>query len=340
MNANASPLTLEPSRWPHRWAVALVCATFPLIWVGGLVTTYDAGMAVPDWPNTYGYNLFLYPWQTWIHGPWGLFIEHAHRLLGALVGMIAIALVASAWWCQRRVLVRVLSVAALAGVIFQGVLGGLRVIENEVQLAKIHGCVGPAFFALAVAVAVVTSERWRSGAAQNRDRLAKVERYAVLTTLLAYCQLVLGSQLRHLPVGAAPGDFRIALVFHLGVAAALLVHVGLLAAEVLRTQRAERSLVRPTTALVALVLVEIGLGAGTWVLKYGWPSWFDGFGFAAGYTIVADSRQQAWTTTAHVATGSLILAASLLVALRSVRFARRDGHPAGKNESWLLEAAR
>ena len=64
-------------------AVVLVCATFPLIWVGGLVTTYEAGMAVPDWPTTYGYNLFLYPWQTWICGPWDLFIEHGHRLLGA-----------------------------------------------------------------------------------------------------------------------------------------------------------------------------------------------------------------------------------------------------------------
>ena len=52
------------SRWPHRWAVALACATFPLVWVGGLVTTTDSGMAVPDWPSTYGYNLFLYPWKT------------------------------------------------------------------------------------------------------------------------------------------------------------------------------------------------------------------------------------------------------------------------------------
>ena len=75
------------SPWPHRLAVLLVCATFPLIWVGGLVTTYDAGMAVPDWPTTYGYNLFLYPWQTWLAGPWDLFIEHGHRLLGSLGGL-------------------------------------------------------------------------------------------------------------------------------------------------------------------------------------------------------------------------------------------------------------
>src|ERR1700747_3739654 len=83
--ANASP-------WPHRMAVLLVCATFPLIWVGGLVTTYKAGMAVPDWPNTYGYNLFLYPWQTWLYGPWDLFVEHGHRMLAAAVGIITILL--------------------------------------------------------------------------------------------------------------------------------------------------------------------------------------------------------------------------------------------------------
>ena len=73
---------LQPeSRWPHRLAVLLCCATFPLIWVGGLVTTYDAGMAVPDWPTTYGYNMFSYPLETWLYGPWDLFIEHGHRLL-------------------------------------------------------------------------------------------------------------------------------------------------------------------------------------------------------------------------------------------------------------------
>ena len=71
------------SHWPHRLAVLLVCATFPLIWVGGLVTTYDAGMAVPDWPGTYGYNLFaLSRGKRGCSGPWDLFIEHGHRLVG------------------------------------------------------------------------------------------------------------------------------------------------------------------------------------------------------------------------------------------------------------------
>ncbi len=77
--------TYQPG--PHRVAWALVCTVFPLIWVGGLVTTYDAGMAVPDWPGTYGYNMFLYPWTSWLAAPWDLFIEHGHRLLGSLAGI-------------------------------------------------------------------------------------------------------------------------------------------------------------------------------------------------------------------------------------------------------------
>ncbi|MBI3838501.1 MAG: COX15/CtaA family protein [Planctomycetia bacterium] len=336
---NTTPLELE-SVWPHRWAVALVCATFPLIWVGGLVTTYDAGMAVPDWPDTYGYNLFLYPWQTWVYGPFGLFIEHGHRLLGSLSGMLTIAFLISAWWCQRRGLVRWLAVVALAAVICQGALGGMRVIEDKVQLAKIHGCVGPAFFAFAVALAVITSRRWQDAdGVQNRAGLGKVERLAIVTTFLAYCQLVLGSQLRHLPAGSAPGDFRVALVFHLAIAAALVVHIFLLAFQVFRTQRDEWSLVRPTTGLVALVLVEVGLGAATWVTKYGWPSWMADYLWAADYVVHEGSRLQAWVTTAHVAMGSMILASSLLVALRSVRFAWRGSRAAGQG-SWLMEAAR
>ena len=90
------------SPWPHRLAVALALVTFPLLFVGGLVTTYDAGMAVPDWPGTYGYNLFLYPWQSWLAAPWDLFIEHGHRLLGSVAGLVSIALVVAVLLTDRR----------------------------------------------------------------------------------------------------------------------------------------------------------------------------------------------------------------------------------------------
>src|SRR3954469_21475990 len=111
------------SPWPHRWAVALACATFPLVWVGGLVTTTDAGMAVPDWPTTYGYNLFLYPWQTWLLGPFDLLIEHGHRLLGATVGLLTIAVLACLFAADRRKWLKVFGVALLALVCVQGLIG-------------------------------------------------------------------------------------------------------------------------------------------------------------------------------------------------------------------------
>jgi cytochrome c oxidase assembly protein subunit 15 len=327
------------SPWPHRSAVALVCATFPLIWIGGLVTTYGAGMAVPDWPNTYGYNLWLYPAETWINGPWKLFVEHGHRLYATLVGLLTIAFLVCAWWCQKRPLVRWLGAIALAAVLFQGALGGMRVIQDQVQLAKIHGCFGPAFFALTVALAVVTSRRWLQGGLPNQHGLGKIERLAMMTALLAYCQLVLGSQLRHLPAGASPGDFRFALMFHLLTAVALTISIGFLAVRVYRTHRGEHALLRPAMGLLSLILVQIGLGGATWVAKYGWPSWLADFGFAAAYTVTADSRPQAWLTTAHVAAGSLILATSLLIALRSARFAHGTSRPTPQT-SWLAEVAR
>ena len=95
------PSTDHPSEMPysrvvHALAVTLTLAVFPLIWVGGLVTTYDAGMAVPDWPNTYGYNMFAYPASTWLFGPFDLLVEHSHRLLGTVAGLLSIGLVVAA----------------------------------------------------------------------------------------------------------------------------------------------------------------------------------------------------------------------------------------------------
>lgn len=296
-------------------------------------------MAVPDWPNTYGYNLFAYPWQTWIYGPWKLFIEHGHRLFGTLVGVITIAFLMSAWRCQCRPLVRRLGLVALSGVILQGALGGLRVIMDEVQLAQIHGCVGPAFFAFTVALAAITSRRWQTLDAQNRQKLEKIEWLAALATFLAFCQLVLGSQLRHLPATARAGDFRVALFFHLAVAAALVLQIVLLVARVYRSQRGERWLFRPACGLLGLILFQVLLGSTTWITKYGWPAWMSDFSFAAGYVVPADSSFQALTATLHVAVGSLVLATSLLVALRAARLAWHDAHPVAK-ASWLAGGIR
>jgi len=293
--------------------------TFPLIWVGGLVTSYDAGMAVPDWPNTYGFNLFLYPWQTWLFGPFDLFIEHGHRLLGSVVGLLAIGLVIATWLCESRSWVRWMSLAVLAAVIAQGVLGGLRVLGNDVQLAKIHGCFGPAFFALTGVMATVTSKRWREATPLVDRQAARLQRLAMMTALFAYIQLMLGAELRHQPIHATHSTFRIALYFHLFMAAVVAVHAVLLAVRATRHYRQERWIYYPSMRVAVLVGLQLFLGASTWVAKYGMPAWLSQYDWAAGFTVSANGPLQAMTATMHVAIGSMILMLSVLVSVRSLR---------------------
>jgi len=289
-----------------------------LIWVGGLVTTYRAGMAVPDWPTTFGHNMLFFPWS--VYGPWDLFIEHGHRLLGMLVGLLTIATVGVILWRDSRKWLKVVSVVALAAVCVQGSLGGMRVLLDETQLAKIHGCFGPAFFALTVALAVFTSRNWREPRSPRAfNGVRRLQCLAGVTTLLAYVQLVLGAQLRHLTPGAGPADFRLAVYFHLVVAAALMLHVLLLSAGVLVSFRWQAGLLRPALGLLALVLVQVALGAGAWLTKYGWPAWAGEHRWSAAYVVLAEGPWQALLATAHVAAGSLILGTSLLICLRSLR---------------------
>jgi cytochrome c oxidase assembly protein subunit 15 len=311
--------------WPHRMAVVLCCATFPLIWVGGLVTTYDAGMAVPDWPTTYGYNLFRYPWQTWLFGPFDLFIEHGHRLLGAAVGFLTIAFVALVFWRDRRLWMRFAATGAIAMVIFQGILGGQRVRLDERGLAMIHGCVGLATFAYLAAMAVMTSRFWSEQARQpSSNSTLRLQRLCWLTTAVVYLQIVFGALLRHVPVAAPPSFFRIAVLFHLLFALAVLAHATLTVCRIFKDHRRESVLLWPASTLLGLVWLQLAFGMGTWVLKYGWPNWFADMPFAAAFTVEANSLIQAMVTTAHVAIGALILAASVVLSLRTARFFRSE----------------
>ena len=248
--------------------------TFPLIWVGGLVTTYDAGMAVPDWPGTYGYNLLLYPWQTWLAGPWDLFIEHGHRLLGAAAGLLAIALVAVVWLTDRRRWLRAGGARCAGAGHFQGVLGGARVLLDERLVAMIHGCVGPLFFAYLAGLVVVTSRWWQPAAAIAIGRAAATcSRAAWITVGLAYRAACARRGLRHVPLTASPQVFRAALVFHLVVAARCWQCMSLLAAWQAWSRRASGLRGSAAAALVLLLVVQIALGVATYVAKYSWPAW-------------------------------------------------------------------
>lgn len=298
--------TAQPS--PVYWASAVLAAlTFPLIWVGGLVTSTDAGMAVPDWPSTYGSNMFLYPWQTWFFGPWDLFVEHGHRLLGSLVGLVAIAVVIAAWLTDSRNWVRWGSVGLLLLVIAQGALGGMRVLLDERVLARLHGCVGPLFFTLAIAFVTLTNPKFagRHAGDGSPTRFG----YSLATLFAAYVQLVIGAHLRHLSWDTSPQVFRATVIFHLLVAAL----VTWLAIGVWRFDH------RGGVLLLALVGLQLVLGLGSWVARYAWPSFLSDFQFAAQSTVVARSWTGALIRTSHTANGSAILGAACCATLCSYR---------------------
>lgn len=322
-------ITQNYSRLVHGLAVALTIAVFPLIWVGGLVTTYDAGMAVPDWPGTYGWNMFAYPASTWLYGPFDLLVEHSHRLLGTLAGFLSIGLVIAAFRWDNRPWFRWWCVFVLLAVIAQGGLGGARVVLDQRTFAMIHGCTGPLFFAIATATAVMSSYWWlRLGRGElPEEATAKPQKHptgsglawiATLLVLASYTQLILGAQLRHVTAVVSPTTFMAFVHTHLTLAGLVaLLTLGMAGFAMFGRESSPR-IRRPVGLLLLMVLLQIGLGISTWVVKYALP-WVELNQALAGYTIHAKGYWESMIITAHMATGSLIISLATLVALRAWR---------------------
>ena len=285
------------SPWPHRVAVALAWATFPLLFIGGLVTSLGAGLAVPDWPTTFGYNMFLYPWSKMIGG---IFYEHSHRLVASCVGLLTIALALTFWTKEDRRWLRWLGIAALGMVILQGVLGGLRVVLLQHTLAIIHACMAQAFFALTVSLVLFTSPEWRAQQPTPIDDGGRLRRLALVTTVLVYIQIVFGALLRH------TGE---RLDGHLLFAALVAIHVVLLLLRITRSHGAELALVRPACWLGGLLLVQLSLGTAAYLWK------FTTLLPLGGGALVL-------TATTHLIIGALMLVTSLTIALRVIHRSR------------------
>lgn len=207
----------ESTNWFAVGAWATVAVTLLLIVAGGIVTGTEEGMAVPDWPNSFGYNMFLYPLGRMTGG---MFYEHAHRLLGSLVGLSTLLLMVYVFMYDRRRYVRWWSVVAFVFVVIQGILGGLRVTRRftmeqlpagdpgSVPLAAVHGVFGQVFFATLVALAVMVSAFWLRPRLPGDTPLTLVAHRArsdrninIVLILLLIVQLVFGSLQRHFDSG-------------------------------------------------------------------------------------------------------------------------------------------
>ena len=275
----------------HRLALALCAATLVLILFGGLVTNTGAALAVPDWPTTFGYNMFLFPWSGMVGG---VLYEHSHRLLGAVVGLLTLALAATLWSGERRRWVRWLGVAAVITVSIQGVLGGLRVVLVEDAIAIVHGALAQAFFGLVVSLALFTSRAWTApvSPAQSGDALV-LRRLALLTAGVVYLQIVFGAFLTH---------FGARLDGHLVGATVLAFLIPLLFVRVMRGRGDRPGLVLPARFLLALLVVQLLLGVGAYAGRF-----TDLALPLAPYSLAFP--------VAHRIVGGLLLAASLVLTL-------------------------
>ena len=161
-----------------------------------MVTSKNAGLAVPDWPTTFGYNMFFFPFSKWIGG---IFFEHVHRLVASTVGFLTIILAVWLWRSEPRRWVRNLGYAALAAVIVQGVLGGLRVTMLKDEIGIFHACLAQAYLGLLIVIALVTSPFWtRLSSIRVETKGARLlARMSIAISCIIYGQLALGATMRH-----------------------------------------------------------------------------------------------------------------------------------------------
>lgn len=234
----------------RRLAALTAAATLVLILAGGLVTNTGAGLAVPDWPSTFGHNMFTFPWSGMVGG---IFYEHSHRLLGSLVGVLTLGLAAALWPAGGWL--RTLGLLAVAAVILQGILGGLRVVLLEYRLAVLHGCLAQAFFALVVVIGTMASARARTPSPAIAGDPA-LRRLTLAAAALVYVQIVLGALLTHLGL----------VEMHLAGAVIVFVFLPIVTA---RWRRSGDPMGRPLAiALLALLAAQLVLGAAAWLVRF------------------------------------------------------------------------
>ena len=288
--------------WRHRYAVLLACATFLLVIAGGLVTSTGSGLAVPDWPLSFG--------QVFPRMEGGVLFEHGHRLLAASVGLLTVVLALWTRAAERRAWVRRLGWLMVLAVVLQGVLGGATVLLRLPDAVSVaHAGLAQIFFALTVVMATATGPRFLATASIVDPRTGSTRALAIATALAIYVQILLGAIVRHTGAGLAIPDFPLAfgrlvppfssslVVWHFAHRAfALVVSVLVVwcAVRVALRHGREPALTGPATLLLALIGFQIFLGA---------------------LTIL--TLRAVVPTTAHVATGALLLATSVLLTVRA-----------------------
>jgi cytochrome c oxidase assembly protein subunit 15 len=278
----------------HVLAWLAVAAAVPLLVSGADVTTRRVGMAVPDWPTTFGENMFTYDMSA---SPLGVLIEHRHRLFGASLGILSIIL--AVWFLLRApsLWMKLFAVATQLAVDAQGILGGTRVLRNSTFFAAIHGISGQIVFAMLVALVVLTSRSWHEPG-PRRMGLGALRARLIAAPTLVLLQSTLGARLRH---------FGLGLEWHALMAVLVLGYVSWLAFTILSRPAGLPGTRRPAVLAAVSVVAQVALGIAAWWLLR--P--FDGIARPV-------SEIQALVRNGHLLNGALLLGATTALALRAI----------------------
>ncbi len=282
--------------WLHRYAVLWSFCTLFLVVAGGLVTSNDAGLSVPDWPLSYGK---LMPTMEG-----NIFYEHGHRMVATMVGLLTIGMVIWLLCAERRRWLRNLGWISLAAVIAQGVLGGMTVIFLLPKPVSIgHACLAQLFFSTTVAIALFTSESWQRGARIVGDTGAPPLHWLALAApACVFLQLALGASARHQAVGIPP--HVIGALLATGMVLWVTVRIFM--------RHPDHAALRGSAlALLSITFLQVFLGIAAYMSRVATADAPQPMPVMVGFTV------------AHVAVGALTMALSVVLAIQVFRHVRR-----------------
>lgn len=292
-----SPETNWSSR--RRFTIATFITAILLLGWGAFVTSINAGMAVPDWPTSFdSYDPFN-PWPEW----WTItpvLAEHGHRLLGALTGILTVILTVWTWKADSRPWMRRLGIVVLAFVILQGVLGGMRVVYNSLDLAVVHALLAQIYFSLLVAMILFVSPMWvhRAESAPDSD-LSSLKTSVITASSLVYLQIFLGALLRHPGVGIDP----LYAMAHLGFALLVSGHLMSVWFRIRYRHHEEVDLNKVSNYVMILLGLQVSLGLFAYFIL------LDERG------MVEPSKLQVIINSAHLIVGALLFSSTIVVCL-------------------------
>ncbi|MDP9054415.1 MAG: COX15/CtaA family protein [Acidobacteriota bacterium] len=284
----------------HRWSLLLAFCTLLLVVAGGLVTSRDAGLSVPDWPLSYG--KLMPPMEG------GILYEHGHRMVATTVGLLTIVSVVWIFRTERRTWLKWLGVAALAAVILQGVLGGMTVLFLlPWWISTAHACLAQLFFSTTVAIALFTSSWWaREPWPADEDPRYPVRGLSLAAPIFVLAQLALGAAARHKALGS---------IYHISgspIVTAVILWVSL---RILLHYAENKELRLASIALLAITFCQVFLGIGAFMSRLAYADAVQPMPLMVTFTVM------------HVAVGALTMAASVSLAIlvrRNVPAAAQD----------------